>query len=216
MKKKFPFLNIISNKTDKKEIEVNLNKINLSLEELKENNLDYFQNENDCEKILQNYWDEMQNILEKIKSDYLSKKKTIYISKNILLLELLIRNWNLFTNYIIAKYSQENNNLNNNNIQENNFPLGKFILFSTKQTIPLTKKKFFAENLPENHTTTTKKENILILNENNNINNISSLNKQKTTLFKAKIPSSNEYKCDFCERVFKNGQALGGHISQSK
>jgi hypothetical protein len=215
MKKKFPFLNIISNKTDKKEIEVNLNKINLSLEELKENNLDYFQNENDCEKILQNYWDEMQNILEKIKSDYLSKKKTIYISKNILLLELLIRNWNLFTNYIMAKYSQENNNLNNNNIQENNFPLGKFILFSTKQTIPLTKKKFFAENLPENHTTTTKKENILILNENNNINNISSLNKQKTTLFKAKIPSSNEYKCDFCERVFKNGQALGGHISQS-
>ena len=25
----------------------------------------------------------------------------------------------------------------------------------------------------------------------------------------------NTYKCDFCERVFKNGQALGGHISQS-
>ena len=25
----------------------------------------------------------------------------------------------------------------------------------------------------------------------------------------------NTYKCDFCERIFKNGQALGGHISQS-
>jgi len=26
---------------------------------------------------------------------------------------------------------------------------------------------------------------------------------------------SDTYKCDFCDRIFKNGQALGGHISQS-
>ena len=26
---------------------------------------------------------------------------------------------------------------------------------------------------------------------------------------------ANTYKCDFCPRIFKNGQALGGHISQS-
>ena len=217
IKKKFPFFSLIAGITDKINEEkmkkdINLDKINLTLNELRENNLDYFPNENNCEKLLKNYCDEMQNILNKIKTDCLAKKKIIYISRNILLLELLIRNWNLFTTYLINKYSKENKIGNNNNNQDN-FSLGKFILFSTKQTIPLATKKFFAENLPENHTTTTKKENLLVLNDNNN--NISSITKQKTTLFKAKIPSSNEYKCDFCERVFKNGQALGGHISQS-
>ena len=216
IKRKFPFFNLIAGMTDKsnKEIKnknINLDKINLTMKELKENNLDYFPNENNCEKLLKYYCDEMQNILDKIKNDCLAKKKIIYISKNILLLELLIRNWNLFTTYLINKYSKENK-IENNNSNQDNFSLGKFILFSTKQAIPLATKKFFAENLPENHTTTTKKENLLVLNENHNI---SSLIKQKTTLFKAKIASSNEYKCDFCERVFKNGQALGGHISQS-
>ena len=215
IKRKFPFFNLIAGMTDKsnKEIKnknINLDKINLTMNELKENNLDYFPNENNCEKLLKNYCDEMQNILDKIKNDCIAKKKIIYISKNILLLELLIRNWNLFTTYLINKYAQENKPENNNNNQ-GNFPLGKFILFSTKQGIPSATKKFFSENLPENHST-TKKENILVLNGNNNI---LSVNKQKSTLFKAKIPSSNEYKCDFCERVFKNGQALGGHISQS-
>ena len=67
------------------------------------------------------------------------------------------------------------------------------------------------ENIAENKTTATKKgNNILSSNENNIL-----ITKPKTALFKANIPMVNTYKCDFCDRIFKNGQALGGHISQS-
>ena len=58
--------------------------------------------------------------------------------------------------------------------------------------------------MPENHSTTSKKIDI---NKETNV--------PIKKLFKAKIPLANAYKCDFCERIFKNGQALGGHISQS-
>ena len=198
LNKKFPYFQINSSKiintTPKKEY--NLDKIDLFANELKENNLYYFPDEVNCENILKKYCEEMQNSLEKIKSNYIEKKKLIYTTKNILLLELLIRNFNLFTNYINKKYI-----LNN---QES--PQNKLMLFSTKQTLPLQNKNFL-ENLAENNATTTKK-----INENeNNVSN----NKQRTAIFKSKIPMSNAYKCDFCERVFKNGQALGGHISQS-
>ena len=67
------------------------------------------------------------------------------------------------------------------------------------------------ETLPENHSTIKKNDNISSPNDNNNI----LISNQKTALFKAKIPLVNTYKCEFCDRVFKNGQALGGHISQS-
>ena len=78
--------------------------------------------------------------------------------------------------------------------------------------------KPYLHNLPENHNTTSKKTlfwnaNMKTNSNNQNENNIF-INKQKT-LFRAKIPLTNTYKCDFCERIFKNGQALGGHISQS-
>ena len=198
LNKKFPYFQINSSKiintTPKKEY--NLDKIVLFANELKENNLYYFPDEVNCENILKKYCEEMQNSLEKIKSNYIEKKKLIYTTKNILLLELLIRNFNSFTNYINKKYIQNN--------QES--PQNKLMLFSTKQTLPLQNKNFL-ENLAENNATTTKK-----INENeNNVSN----NKQRTAIFKSKIPMSNAYKCDFCERVFKNGQALGGHISQS-
>ena len=198
LNKKFPYFQINSSKiintTPKKEY--NLDKIDILTNELKENNLYYFPDEVNCENILKKYCEEMQNSLEKIKSNYIEKKKLIYTTKNILLLELLIRNFNSFTNYINKKYIQNN--------QES--PQNKLMLFSTKQTLPLQNKNFL-ENLAENNATTTKK-----INEDNNN---SSTNKQRTAIFKSKIPMSNAYKCDFCERVFKNGQALGGHISQS-
>ena len=208
--KKYHYFNLIHNKNNSEigKKEFNLEKIYLTKSELVENNLDYFQGEINSEKILRNYCEEIQNTLEKIKNNFITKKKFIYITKNILLLELLIRNCNLYTNFILKKLPQENKNINNNN--QDNFPLSKFNLFLTKQSLPLPNKKFF-ENLPENHTTTTKKENILSPTDNNIIIN----NKQKTNLFQAKIPLINSYKCDFCDRVFKNGQALGGHISQS-
>ena len=192
--KKFHYFNLITAKNNNiSNKEYNLEKINLTSNEIKQNNFDYFQGETNCDKILKNFCEEMQNELEKIKSNYLSKKKFIYITKNILLLELLIRDCNLFTNYLLKKINQNNTD-------------NKLVLFSTKQSLPLPNKKFL-ENLAENSTTTKK---IILSNENNIL-----INKQKTALFRAKIPNENKYKCDFCERIFKNGQALGGHISQS-
>ena len=151
----------------------------------------------------------MQSTLDKIKANYLSKKKSIYLTKNILLLKLLIRNYNLFTNYIKDKYDKNIINIKDNNNKDNNIPIGKFILFSAKHTIPIQNKKYL-ENIAENTTTTKKGNNILSSNENNIL-----INKPKTAIFKANIPMANTYKCDFCDRIFKNGQALGGHISQS-
>ena len=207
--KKYKYFSLIFEKNCPKK-EYNLEKITLTLNELKQNNLDYFPDEINTNTIIKKYCQEMQSTLDKIKSNYLSKKKSIYLTKNILLLELLIRNCNLFTNYILDKYNKNiintKDNKDNNN---NNIPIGKFILFSAKQTIPIQNKKYL-ENIAENTTTTKKGNNISSSNENNIL-----INKPKTAIFKANIPMANTYKCDFCDRIFKNGQALGGHISQS-
>ena len=106
LKKKFPYFKISSNKisNNSPKKEYNLDKINILTNELEENNLYYFPGEINCEIILKKYCEEMQNSLEKIKNNYINKKNLIYTTKNILLLELLIRNFNLFTNYINKKY----------------------------------------------------------------------------------------------------------------
>ena len=190
--------------------------------ELHENNLDYYKGETDVFKIIKNYCDDMNKEIEKAKNNYIKKRNIIYLTKSILLLELLIRNCNLFTNYILKKINQVNNNTNiiNNNFQKlntSNSLTPKFILIPPKNSIQ-NFNKHYIPTLPENNNTTAKKTlfwntSIKINNSNLSENNLF-LNKQKT-LFRAKIPLMNTYKCDFCERVFKNGQALGGHISQS-
>ena len=106
---------------------------------------------------------------------------------------------------------------NSKHINTSNSLTPKFILIPPKNSIQ-NFNKHYIPTLPENNNTTAKKTlfwntSIKINNSNLSENNLF-LNKQKT-LFRAKIPLMNTYKCDFCERVFKNGQALGGHISQS-
>ena len=175
-----------------------ISKVQLTPDELLENNLDYYKGETSSNNIIKNYCQDIQSTLEKIKLNYIHKKKFIYIIKNILLLELLIRNCNLFTNYLLKKINPVAFSFNPDNSNKK-----KIKLFSTNQPLSSIQKKFF-ENLPENHSTTSKKIDI---NQETNV--------PIKKLFKAKIPLANAYKCDFCERIFKNGQALGGHISQS-
>jgi len=225
LKKKFNYFNIIqlNNNILSKNSEYNLEKVDLSLIELQENNLDYYKGETNSMKIIKNFCDDINNEIEKAKNNYINKKNNIYIKKNILLLELLIRNCNLFTNFVMKKIHQINNNnniINNFNIQKMNISnqiTPKFILIPPKQTTSNNINKQYINNLPENNNTTSKKA--LFLNTNAKINNNSNenilfINKHKA-IFRSKIPLMNTYKCDFCERVFKNGQALGGHISQS-
>ena len=224
-KKKFNYFSILHlNSNLSKSIDYNLDKINLTLGELQENNLDYYNGEIDSAKIIQNYCGDINKELEKTKSYYKNKKKIIYITKSILLLELLIRNCNLFTNYLLRKLNQINrnnniiNNCNFNKISQTNSLTPKFILIPPKPSISNINNKQYIPTLPENNNTTSKKTiiwntNIKTNNSNTSENNLF-INKNKT-LFRAKIPLTNTYKCDFCERVFKNGQALGGHISQS-
>ena len=222
LRKKFNYFNLLHlNNTLSKNNEYFLDKINITPAELQENNLNYYKGETNTITIIKNYCNDIYNELEKLKNNYNNKKKGIYITKNILLLELLIRNCNLFTNYILKKINSiNNNNLNNiclQKINPSNQISPKFILIPPKPSLSKINNKPYINNLPENNNTTAKKD--LLWNTNFKFNNNSSennlfINKQKT-LFKAKIPLMNTYKCDFCERVFKNGQALGGHISQS-
>ena len=225
LNKKYNYFNIIHlNNNLSKKNEYNLDKINLTIVELQENNLDYYNGETDSVKIIKNYCGDINKEIEKTKNYYLNKKKIIYISKTILLLELLIRNCNLFTNYLLKKFNQINantniiNNCNFQKISPSNSLTPKFILIPPKPSVSNINNKQYIPTLPENNNTASKKTiiwntNIKTNNSNTSENNLF-INKQKT-LFRSKIPLTNSYKCDFCERVFKNGQALGGHISQS-
>ncbi len=192
--------------------------------ELQENNLDYYNGETDSLKIIRNYCSDISKEIEKTKNYFINKKKLFYITKSILLLELLIRNCNLFTNYLLKKLNQINTNtniLNKGNFHKislTNSLTPKFILIPPKPSISNINNKKYIPTLPENNNTASKKTiiwntNIKTNNSNTSKNNLF-INKKKT-LFRAKIPLTNSYKCDFCERIFKNGQALGGHISQS-
>ena len=219
LKSKYSYFNIINVNDNSSQNEYNLEKINLTIDELQDNNLEYYNGEVNCVKIIKNYVNDIKKEMNKIKKNYMNKRKNIYIIKSILLIELIIRNCNLFTNYISQKLNKMFKSSFINNFQKSN-PVNqmtpKFVLVPPKQSISNINKQQYLKNLPENHDTIKKKScnpNQKINFSNPSENNIF-INKQKA-LFRAKIPSMNTYKCDFCERIFKNGQALGGHISQS-
>ena len=226
LSKKYKYFNILNiNYNLPKNNDYNFDKIILTIKELQDNNLDYYNGETNSIKIIKNYCNDISKSIENIKNNYINKKNNIYITKNILLLELLIRDCNLFTNFLLKRfnhiYISNSNYINNDNFKKiipSNQSTPKFILIPPKQSMTNINNKPYLHNLPENHNTTSKKTlfwnaNMKTNSNNQNENNIF-INKQKT-LFRAKIPLTNTYKCDFCERIFKNGQALGGHISQS-
>ena len=201
-----------------------LDDINIPISILKSNNLYYYENEMNAHNILFNYYNDIKNIILIIQRNYLNKIKKIYNEKNLLKLEILIRNCNLFSNYIIKLYKDKKIPFNKNNNEIKNIFKTDEYLFSKKDKISLdnppfilkNNKKipfFFQNNLNKNLNNQLNNED---LNENQqeNNNNNNKLKKKKKIIFLSKI-KKDKFICEFCNKEFKNGQAYGGHLSQT-
>jgi hypothetical protein len=156
--------------------------------------------------ILINYYNDIKNIILIIQRNYINKIKKIYNEKNLLKLEILIRNCNLFSNYIIKLYKEKkipfNKNENKIKIDENS--IKNKISFDNPPLIIKNNKKipiFF-----QNSNFNSNEEEIEL--ENNKIK------KKKKIIFLSKI-KKDKFICEFCNKEFKNGQAYGGHLSQT-
>ena len=160
-----------------------LKTLNIPLSILKNNNLYYYEGVSNAFQIIMNYYLDIKNILILIEKNFINKKNKIYNEKNILKLELLIRNCNMFTSFILQKFK---NRMNISKIIFNNNEKKE----KEEKTIVLPKKE---------------------LQGKKRLNSIKKIQKLKTI----KINNNNIFKCDFCNKIFKNGQALGGHLSQS-
>ena len=217
------FEEINDNEIKKLTYKIENNLPTIDIDELRDKNIDYYKNEVNVSTIINSYYNDITKALKKIQNYFTKNSKKIYFTKNILLIELLIRNCNLFTNYIITKLSTQNNIITNK------------ILYSPSKKANSVQKISINNNNPNANANTAPK---FILHNNNNsselniknnnpINKINSKNEivnkptsnlfvcNQKNLFTSKVQVDNKFKCDFCDRVFKNGQALGGHISQS-
>lgn len=326
----------------KKELE----NLNINHLDLVDNKLDYYQSENNSYKIIHSFYKDIQNVIYDIQDNFLKKKENIFSEKDALTLQILIRNCNLFTNFLMQvhyekfpkiqklprfsksprKFFKEKNvkilinnnnlfennnnnnstNINNNNIANNqninninntltttinngamqntsnnqlqstiintqNLPNGdlfsgnkldsnNLISTNTYTATSSTKKNSAFKSLSQlkvsspqkmrtplhSHNKPNRSNSLMNSGNNNNpnsalkrttdsdkknssakskksdiyynINNslVNNFNSKKgKKLFTAKTVEPTCYKCDFCKREFKNGQALGGHISQA-
>lgn len=128
---------------------------------LMENHVYFYENETNVKDIMIKFYSDIKYVLRLIEKNYLNKKNKIYNEKNCLLLELLIRNCNLFTEFIKK--------------------LPKSLNYYIQKGI-----KFI--NIRENEIKESKQ-----------------IQKKHFGIFI----------CEFCHKKFINGQALGGHISQT-
>lgn len=188
--------------------EIVLDEINIPISILKSNNLYYYENEMNAHNILINYYNDIKNIILIIQRNYINKIKKIYNEKNLLKLEILIRNCNLFSNYIIKLYKDKkipfNKNENKIKIDENS--IKNKISFDNPPLIIKNNKKipiFF-----QNSNFNSNEEEIENTLENNKIK------KKKKIIFLSKM-KKDKFICEFCNKEFKNGQAYGGHLSQT-
>ena len=214
--KKFKSFKIINYSTEEHDLfsENELKQINFSKELLKTKKVYFFNYTFNALDILLKFYSIFVKIFQKL-NDLLEKDvKKIYFAYYLLKLQNTIRNYNDFANFLIE---YKNNNEYINEINED--------LNSTKKKLTFTPIKnnqtFLPENIPT-HTLINNSEdlatNLKDNKENNNsliLSNILCQKLEKKILFKSKKITSSSFKCDFCERIFKNGQALGGHISQA-
>ena len=86
-----------------------LKTLNIPLSILKNNNLYYYEGVSNAFKIIMNYYLDIKNCLILIEKNFINKTKKIYNEKNLLKLELLIRNCNMFTSFILQKFKNRMN-----------------------------------------------------------------------------------------------------------
>ena len=153
---------------------------------LKENNINFYEGETSIKNIMICFYKEIKDILLLMEYNYIHHKNKILNENNILKLELLIRNCNLFTNFV-KRYIQ-------------------------KPLLPTTTCDTHCGYRKEEDVDVKRIESCLTLTKNKNKKN----NFTKKSSCMQVVSSDNElkFKCDYCNKTFSNGQALGGHISQ--
>lgn len=75
---KYKYFNILNVNDNSSKSEYNLEKMNLTIDELQDNNLEYYKGEVNCVKIIKNYIKDINKEIDKIKINYMNKRK-IYI-----------------------------------------------------------------------------------------------------------------------------------------
>ena len=70
---------------------------------MKANHIYFYENETNAKKIISNFYSDIRDLLLLIEKNYVNKKKKIYNQRNLLRLELMIRNCNEFSDFIKKK-----------------------------------------------------------------------------------------------------------------
>ena len=160
------FVNLAIERSDKEEEYLLRNEsLTVPISVMKANHIYFYANETNANKIISNFYSDIRDLLLLIEKNYINKKKKIYNQRNLLKLELLIRNCNEFSDFI--------------------------------------KKKQKLRKVPH-HT-------IIKINKDLSTSKPSI---EKKVVFKNTKKKKEFYACPFCEKIFCNGQSLGGHMSQ--
>ncbi len=86
-----------------------LKTLNIPFSILKANNLYFYEGSLNAFEIIRKFYFEIKQYLKEIEENFINKKNKIYNEKNILKLELLIRNCNMFTSFILQKFKNRIN-----------------------------------------------------------------------------------------------------------
>ena len=158
------FVNLAIERSDNEEEYMLRNEsVTVPISVMKANHIYFYANETNAKKIVLKFYSDIRDLLLLIEKNYINKKKKIYNQRNLLQLELLIRNCNDFSDFI--------------------------------------KKKQKLRKVPHHSLIKINKD---VINPT----------VEKKAVFKNTKKKKGFYGCPFCEKIFCNGQSLGGHMSQ--